>query len=522
MGGALAAVLAAAFFVQVHFGSLQKSLTWDEPAYIAAGYAYLKWKFFHLNPSHPPLLQYLAGLPLFFLEPNVPWDHRVFRLTERSNRITGFARELIFHPEHDVARIAYWARISRHILGTLLILAVFLWGRRLYGDGPALFATGFAAFCPNLIAHAKLATEDLGCATFMFLSVWMLWRCLRAANTWPWALCGLVTGLALVSKYTALLLGPIFLLLIGFSWLQSPAPRRLQRDALNLGVLALAALAVIGAAYDFSFDYTHYLRGIGEIYKDTVAEPNYYLLGETYWEPKWYYFIAAASMKTPLPTLLIVGAAALSAIADRAHREAQLFLLIPAAVIIGVSFFDATNLGLRRILPAFPFILLFSAQFLTGRFARARRTAAGLLLVLTMVTTARIYPHHLAYFNAAVGGPERGPYLLNDSNLDWGQDLPALAEWQRAHPEAVPMKLLYFGMAKPESYGVSAVAFEDNDRAAPSPGFYAVSAHQLAYFHGTRQMTEAHVDWLEKYEPIARVGYSIYIYRFPEEEKSRE
>jgi 4-amino-4-deoxy-L-arabinose transferase-like glycosyltransferase len=511
--GVLAAALAAAFLAQVHFGSLQKSLTWDEPVYIAAGYTYLEWGFFHLNPSHPPLLQYLAAFPLIFLEPTVPAEHPALDPTNKANLIVPFAKEFIFHSGNDVSSIAYWGRLSRHILGTLLVLGVFLWGRHLYGDGPALLATAVTAFSPNLIAHSKLATEDLGCTTLMFFSVWAFWHCIHSQRLGPWILCGLVTGLALASKYTALLLGPIYVLLMLVTWQRGAAERSVLRDGSNLGIMGLAAVLVVGAMYDFSFDYTHYIRGLGEIYQDKRPNYSFYLFGEAYQESKWYYFVVAALMKIPLPILLLMGAAAIAAIRDREHREAQLFLLIPVAFVLIASFMDAANLGLRRILPAFPFLFLFTAQFLTADHTRVRATVASVLVVLTIFAAIRIYPHHLAYFNELAGGPERGPYLLDDSNLDWGQDLPALAAWQRAHPEATPLKLSYHGLADPASYGVSALPFVPGDALNPTPGYYAISAHNLAGLRKARQLTGRDIDWLEQYEPADRAGYSIYIYR---------
>jgi hypothetical protein len=45
------------------------------------------------------------------------------------------------------------------------------------------------------------------------------------------------------------------------------------------------------------------------------------------------------------------------------------------------------------------------------------------LLLGTAVSTLRNYPHELAYFNEAAGGPENGHRHLLHSNLDWGQDL---------------------------------------------------------------------------------------------------
>jgi hypothetical protein len=127
----------------------------------------------------------------------------------------------------------------------------------------------------------------------------------------------------------------------------------------------------------------------------------------------------------------------------------------------------------------------------------------------------RAYPHQLAYLNAAVGGSEAGPRVTDESNVDWGQELFRLADWQRAHmaPDET-LRLYYFGSAEPSAYGVRAERFDLADAAAPRPGVYAISAHYLAYFRKLQALEGADVDWLAKYTPVARIGHSLYVYRF--------
>ncbi len=173
---------------------------------------------------------------------------------------------------------------------------------------------------------------------------------------------------------------------------------------------------------------------------------------------------------------------------------------------------------MRRVLPALPFLLLFAGRFLSGEVGlRAlRMIVAGLLIAWMAAEALRIYPHHLAYFNSIVGGPERGASYLDDSNIDWGQDLPALAAWQEAEPAARPLRLRYFGSASPAAYGVESVDVSPRELMHPQPGYYAISVHALIRFKLRRQQAGPAVDWLERYEPVARAGHSIYIYHFPE------
>jgi hypothetical protein len=143
------------------------------------------------------------------------------------------------------------------------------------------------------------------------------------------------------------------------------------------------------------------------------------------------------------------------------------------------------------------------------------RVAAGLLLLWSGVEALRFQPDQLTYFNELAGGPEAAPFLLDDSNVDWGQDLPALAEWQRRHPEAKPLRLAYFGGGVPDAYGLHASPFSVADIAQPPPGWYAIGLHALISFRRILGPSAEEADWLKRFRPIDRAGYSIWIYRIP-------
>lgn len=513
-GMLLALILMMSFIAQGWFGNRQKSLTWDEPSFIAAGYSYLKWNDFRLNPSHPPLMQDLAALPLLFMDLNVPSkEDPGFR--DNINPVVEFGRRFLFESGNDFLRITRWARIPALAIGTFLILAIYLWGRDLYGPGPALLATTIAAFCPNLLAHAKVATEDLGCSTLMFIAVWMLWRALRENKIADWLLCGLFTGLALIAKYTALLLGPIFILLAAGHWglnRKNISPLNILKGAF---IVAAISLVVVGIAYNFSFDYSLYLDGIKKLYSDYPTGMQYYLYGKVLDNPAWYYYLAAFVVKVPIPTILLLSLALVQSISFKQRDESLLFLIVPVAVIILVTCFDRHNLGVRRILPVFPFLFLLIPRIATGHPGSSRKIFIGAMLTWLLFEAWMIYPHHLSYFNTIAGGPKNGPYLLDDSNIDWGQDLPALARWQKEHYGGQPIKLFYNGSADPLAYGVNPLQMNQDEIMFPQPGIYAISAHYLVFFRMISVNEGYDVDWLTKYRPIAYAGNSIYIYRFP-------
>src|SRR5919106_1585546 len=70
--------------------TLEKSPTADEGFHLVAGYSYLKWKDFRINPEHPPLTKVLAALPLLALEINDAPLNREQRDKVQANRMYGW------------------------------------------------------------------------------------------------------------------------------------------------------------------------------------------------------------------------------------------------------------------------------------------------------------------------------------------------------------------------------------------------------------------------------------------------
>ena len=508
-------VFALLFFGQGFFVSLEKSLTWDEPIFIASGYTYLTRNDFRLNSEAPPLMQQLEALPLLGMDLRLP--EVTHRFWQKAQHIW-FARKFIQDNASQVLELTLRARFPVLLIGAGLILLIGYWGQRLYGPWPAAVAAATAGFSPNLLAHAKLATTDLGCTAFMFLSVFTFWKAVQTGRIRDWALLGLTTGLALLTKYTALLLGPIYVILAGVCLFHG---KRSLVSLLKGSIIAgIVMLVVIGAGYNFSFNLPLYLAGMKKIYANAAPGYLFYLQGEVAESPWWYYYFTAFFLKVPVPIILLMALAAFSCFKDSNHREAAVFVLVPTLVVMGAACFDEGNLGFRRILPALPFLFLFCAQTLAHSRKRLTPWLLAGLVAWTTVEAVRIYPHHLSYLNGVAGGPESGPYHLDDSSIDWGQDLHALAAWQRAHPEARPLKILYFGNVPPKIYGVDAVEMKEPEIFQPEGGTYAISAHKLVWFRKLQKERGVNTDWLTKYKPIARAGYSIYIYRFPQKKEA--
>ncbi len=516
------------FFAQGYLSSLQKSLIWDEPSALGGGYAILAWGDYDVYLESPPLMQVLSAWGLYRSRPTEPTGWRDAPMPKVELGV-----ELAFRGGVDHERVAWQARLPVLLLGTLLIGLIYAWGRRLLGVPAALAVTLLATFSPNLIAHSRVATADLGCTLFMFAAIAAFWWATQTGELKRWLVCGTLTGFALIAKFTALLLGPMYVLLVASAWLTRPNTRNVTWVARAAIPIAVMCWLVIAVAYGFDLDLSLYRAGVARIYLDLSEIYYNYLLGVPSQTPFWYYNPVAYMLKVPTAVLVLlllstVGMLGRSrkrrehvespepskAMPERVDLENLLFLLIPPAVVIGIAFFDQTNLGLRRILPAFPFLLLFAGYAVREADSRMMQGVVATLLVWAVVAGVSVYPNHLAFFNIVAGGPDQAPYLLDDSNIDWGQDLPALAAWKATRPADEELRLLYHGNADPEAYGVRAADVLVGDMLEPRPGIYAVSVTKLTGFRKLMAHGVPGVDWLTEFEPIERIGHSIYIYEF--------
>ena len=216
----------------------------------------------------------------------------------------------------------------------------------------------------------------------------------------------------------------------------------------------------------------------------------------------------------------------------------EIVLLTPAvAVLTLVSSQTGFNHHLRYILPMFPFVFILMSRvgLVLQRKAKADGVIAGIALTWLVASSLAVYPHSLSYFNELAGGPEGGGAHLIDSNIDWGQDLLYLREWLKAHPEVKPLGLAYFGAIEPRDAGIECALppsgpvpgadAEEPDAVlrGPRPGWYAISV-TLLYGHSAR-LSDGHggptYAYFQRFQPIARAGYSINIYYINVEEANR-
>ncbi len=207
--GIAAAGLIVCFVTQAVLSMKDKSVTVDEITYITAGYYHLRTGDFHYNMTNPPLMKITAALPLLLLNPKLPemgsdpddWD----AIEEWQ-----YARRFLYDNRVDADRMLFAARLPIVALGVVLGVLVFVWTRELYGRNSGLLALFLYAFSPNILAHTRLATQDLGVALIVFSASYFFWRyTLRHQLASLFASAALV-GCGILTKTTAGFVAPIF------------------------------------------------------------------------------------------------------------------------------------------------------------------------------------------------------------------------------------------------------------------------------------------------------------------------
>ncbi len=550
---------------------LGDSPTMDEQNHIARGLALLRTGDPRLSLEHPPLINAFSALPLLTMpEIELPFDDMSWQGQPVDVFWYVFADKMIWEVNRglDLQKIFFLARLPIVYLTIALALIGWHFAREMWGIIPAILIFLLLLFDPNILAHGRYTTTDIGGTLFTFLATYFLWRLwvIRGWNwhRWFWAMTAI--GLAFSSKLSSLIFMPIWILLAllpiyGHKSYLHAAMRR-------LGQLLLAgagSLLILWTTYlfdwgtfnfldqrleflnDFSGPMPPFWSGIERILLLSEGGRPSFLLGQFSNEGFPLYFPIALITKTPALTLILFFLAVVILILIKKTRPGVIFLLAPLIVYFGATIASALNIGYRHLLPILPYMYMTIAGLGSaparswiwqtfggrrdeiGRFSWTPVLFIILLIINYFLIVGWIHPHYLSYFNEIAGGPVNGHEILIDSNIDWGQDLLRLERWMDEN-NVQEIKLGWFGTADPGYYGINYEPLPGFPRqpflsrwsippfnpSSPGPGIYAISASSL----GELPLPEKNVyPWFRARPPDDRVGYSIFIYEIPESEE---
>lgn len=506
-----------------------QSLTYDEPVHIAEGLdAWRNGRFEQYN-DHPPLARLLCTLPI--LSPR-------FQVKVQSLP-AGFEVHQIFP---DPISLAWRSRAVNIVLGLLLGILLWVQAERLFSASAASFMLVLFAFSPSLIAHFSLVTTD-GIATLtIFATAVQMVRWKRNPDFRNAFICGLVFGLLLLSKFSTV---PIFALaiLLMLALVRGRFTLNFLRwNFVKTAFAILIAVFVVWAGYFFHtsrltihdgvLTATHpngsaplvkptrsklnlslavpageYLAGLRDVtLRNAHGQPAFFL-GQISPRGGWKaYYPVTILLKWPLLSLLLASAGVLLCATGKVRAPDIWLMAVFPALYFSLAIFAHFNIGERHILPIYPFALMFAAAAWQG-FPGIKFGSAILVgvVALNAVDALRYAPGYLSYFDPFV--PSHSSYrLLADSNVDWGQGLLSLREYQRRHP-GDRVWLAYFGSVDPALYGIMFRPLPENQRVA---GTVVVSATDLA---GEYLKNPDGYKWLLQYPRVEVLDHCLYVFQ---------
>ncbi|MBX7102688.1 MAG: hypothetical protein K1X57_01310 [Gemmataceae bacterium] len=500
--------------------------TYDEPIYLKNGLHY--WR----TGSHRELMK-LGTMPLPVDTQTLPLGVTEWWRGERFDEVAQFPQLLV------------WMRHGNLVFWWLLLWSAMRFARDLGGDWAGRLAVAALACEPNLLAHAALATTDIAIAATLSTFLVAYRRGHGLDYRWRVVVPGILFGIALLAKASALAFGPILMFAVEITqhseekWCD-----RIRRFLLNLIQIGMIGLlvAIVGCGSDFEPSgwfvtwaksqadsgwkpalvwvakhfkvFGNAIEAIATQIQHNARGHGQYLLGARDYRPFWWYFPTIILIKLPIPILAAAGWLALT----RPKAWLGNTALLGATLLLVFSLNCRVQLGIRMQLPLVVMLITGLAVLVAQAGIRLQACAvAGVAGLLWVAGTT--WPHHLMYSNRLWGGPLQTYLVAGDSNSDWGQGLPELDRWH-ASAGRPGLDIWYFGQDPAlKQFPARDLPLHNVNLQSPDDMPQFVWGRTLAVStnisHGYRlSPSHAHaLEYIQRRQPIARTP-TFLIYSF--------
>lgn len=422
-----------------------------------------------------PLGQVLMELPMFVLgcDPGKPitmanWPAGTFvpggdaRNEAEAMRLRGLRRAFLYghwlSPEALLSIVCIW----KTVLFLPAIAVIFVWTRAVYGLKSAYLALGLFLADPTFTANIAAPALDTFGVAGIIISCYLYWRFFETPTRGRLIAAVISTAAALLMKHTAVLLPPVFVIMLvmhrGESW---RIVRKNLLLAVAIGALAIWAFTLFdysapnevmtrhlsfksdSAAKDIFLSFLErkwpagvYFGCVVESFGINAAGQNAFLWGEISPKGWWYYFPVVASYKIPFGIFFVLGMGMVSLVWIK-PRRAEIYLAIPALAWTLFLLNTNMNYGFRHFMPPYAFMLMLSARCVSGS-SRMILISAWIACLAGAIHAASYHPDYLGYFNRKFDKPQA---IINDTNIDWGQSLKQVRRWLDEHPTTRPVHL---------------------------------------------------------------------------------
>ena len=538
------AILVAVFLGLTIFASQNDSLTLDETVHIPVGWIYAKYGIYKMNIEHPPLMKIISGIFLLPLNLHYPSQYPLPTEYDGTDQYP-FGDSLLMYSENNMDKILFWGRLPAILMTTGLMIVIYIWTKKITNSRvTGILAMVLGMNVPIILAHGRLANTDAPLTFFYLLTFYFLWIFLEKPTFKYSILLGLSMGFALASKFSALIILPISILLIltkifffREKYYSAIKPLVLYVLSMILAVILVWGIYLgaqrneifnnnaleLGASVNFRVADTLWEKIVfkpldwysgGLKFVINNLERYGYLNGDLRLGGHWNYFLYGLLYKTPLPMLILflIGLFVASfQIYKKKDSFMWLFILLPFIIYLGISAMGKLNIGVRHIMPIYPFMVIVSTMgvwTLSKKRNNLVKISTIFFVLWLMVDIAIHYPSFMGYFSQVIGSNHNNYKYLFDSDVDWLQDDQRMIKYLKSQSigtvyMANKNKLFVF-------WDIDVIEINKNSEKPPSGSYVVLSSNDKAWANNTNNA----IDWIVKNKsPIHHIGYSIYLYK---------
>jgi Dolichyl-phosphate-mannose-protein mannosyltransferase len=239
---------------------IQENPTVDEVVHLPAGITYWQKHTFKLYHHNPPLVRMVAALPVLWANPVTAPVYLQNSWTSAEPIPTNFSQTFAYFNQQHYFDLFRLARMVMPLFSIVGGLVVFAWSSRLYGSLGGLLSLSLWVFCPNILAHCRLVTTDVGSTAVGVAATFVFWLYLRRPS-WRLAVAaGVLLGVAQLTKFSMLLLYAVW----PFLWLVRLLLVTPRAEWLRQGAIGLAHGALIVALSILTIDAGYLFEGVGK------------------------------------------------------------------------------------------------------------------------------------------------------------------------------------------------------------------------------------------------------------------
>jgi len=289
------------------------------------------------------------------------------------------------------------------IASSIFIVVYYLFAQKYFDKKVALLSSVLLSLDPIFLANSKLIMNDILLTIFIFFSISSYGLIKKERLSAFLASLGAVG--AFLTKPQGILVLPVFFLQIFINHKEK------KRELKKFIITSLLFLVFVSLFWPAS--WSNPILAIAEylLRQRTLISGgiNNYFLGEITNNPPFYYYLF--QLLTRLPPLVVLGFIfyPLVLAKNRSETKPLLMVILFVFLFLGVVSFSPKKLGVRYILPLWPWIYLFAGKTILSfvnkiKYSFFQMALLSSVIIYSLILTIYFFPYHDLYYNFFIGG----------------------------------------------------------------------------------------------------------------------